>query len=174
MKLRYILYLFLTMVVLSCKTSQKIVEKTTTSNQTLKEHIVSFKDTTFIVPKLTTNLKVPIAEILKAQKQLSKDSTTSKPVVFQLQNGRSKVKIKVARDTLTATSDCDSIALRAQIKTELIKELSTKKTDTVKQSHKVTGYNFFDVAKCVLIALVLGFVAGYFTRQLKRIKSRIL
>lgn len=163
--LKHILIISLSLLLGACGTTKKISETTNTTNTTL-EHFVTYKDTVFTVPKAKSQLKIPLIELI--------NKPQSKPFKIQQKNGRSSATAQVVKDTLFVTSDCDSIAIAAKIKQELIKQNTVNSSQTKTEIKTETGYSLFKVIGYVFIAFALGFIAGYFIKFLKNIKSKLL
>jgi hypothetical protein len=160
MKLKHLCLLIslLTAVFLtSCRSSKQRqeIQKTEIASEVLKESKVSYKDTTLFAPEAKTGFKVPMSQLG------FKDSLNAfkKPIYYTQKNGQATAKLKIVHDTLYVEATCDSVALRAQIKSELEKELSNNSTNTSLETEETTktGYTLFDV----LLYTFLGFIAGF-------------
>ena len=172
--INYIASLLLILSFLSCGSSKKVTDTKTSVNTYFKEHIVSYTDTTFVTPKATASVTIPIATIVKVAASFPKKDTIQLPKIIKQKVGNATITLSIGKDTLKATSDCDSLLIAAKIRKELIKETSVVTTDTNKETKIVRGYSFFDVIKYVLVAFTLGFVAGFFINYLQKLKSKLL
>ncbi|AMA48987.1 hypothetical protein [Flavobacterium covae] len=146
-------------LLISCRTTRQEIQKTDSQTKVTTEKSITYKDTTLVAPKAETSIKIPLSE-LGFKNDLK---TISKPINYSQKNGQAKVKIKIVHDTIYATATCDSLAIRAQIKSELTKEmLKESKSDTASEKSK-TGYSFFDL----IWAFVIGFGICYLLKTFK-------
>ncbi|QYS86310.1 hypothetical protein JJC03_15505 [Flavobacterium oreochromis] len=136
-------------LMISCRTTRQEIQKIETETKATSEKSVTYKDTTLFAPKAETSLKIPVSE-LGIKPGLN---TVSKPNSYTQKNGQAKVKIRIVHDTIYATATCDSLALRAQIKTELIKEMQRESKNNQKGTTKKTGFTF--------LYLIWAFIAGF-------------
>lgn len=143
----------------SCRATRQEFQKTETKTTVTKEKTVTLKDTTLFAPKAETSLKIPLRD-LEVKPDLN---GVSKPINYSQKNGQAKVNIKVVHDTITVTATCDSVALRAKIRSELLKESSTENNKSESDKSKKTGYTFLDL----IWAFVLGFVVCYVLKMFR-------
>ena len=188
MKLKFTSIIILLFLVLgACRSSIKVVEKSETKTNTLKEKVTSFRDTVLTVDAVKSELSLNINDLISSDTTaaFSKDTIKSdlngvskpfkppvfKPKRFTQTNGRSKVTVTIDKDgKLNATSECDSIALRAQIKSELVREFK-EQTEVVDNSRKVkTGYSLITLIFYCLASFSIGAVAAYLFKTIKSFK----
>lgn len=143
----------------SCRVTRQEIQKTENETIVEKEKTVSYKDTTLFAPKAETSLKIPISEI-----GFKNDlKPILKPVNYSKKNGQANIKLQIVHDTIYATATCDSVALRAQIRSEILKEFSNKTKNNIESNKTKTGYTFFDL----ILAFCAGFLACYILKILK-------
>ena len=142
-------FVFLT----SCRATRQETQKTTSTTENFFEKRESYRDTVLFAPKSETSLKISTNDVFKQDL-----NGVSKPKIFTQKNGNATAKVRIERDTLFVTATCDSLALRAKIKSELQKEFSASSKDQVTELSKETGYNFIDIITFFIAGLVIGFV----------------
>lgn len=150
------LCLFLT----SCRTSRQVVKNTESKDHQITEIKTTYQDTVFYTQKAETSLKIPISE------KLFKNSLNSfKPQVFTQKNGNAKATVKILKDTILVTAQCDSLALEAKIRQEYfskIKERDNTSNESTKEKQKLNWQ--------LMIALfIIAFIAGFVTKALIKI-----
>lgn len=162
-----LLLIFLFSLVLGSCVSKKQVTKSTESVKESTGIVTEkYRDTIFHTEKISTTFGIPIPSFAKCADGSTPVSTATeaKPIVRTQKNGNAKATVKIIRDSIFVTAECDSIALRAQIKSEFEgqyqKESIKENTDT----RKKTGSGFFGGLAQILIALVIGFVLGKLIR----------
>lgn len=148
-KIGLFLVLFCSCFLISCRVTRQEVKKTETQNQTTSEKVVSYKDTIVVAPKSETSLKIAVAEIAFKPGL----NTISKPRIYTQKNGNATAKIKIVHDTITVTATCDSLAIVAKIKSELLKEAIISSTNDSELSEANKGFTFWDL----ITAFILGF-----------------
>lgn len=153
---KLILLLLLSFLIFSCKSKKAVHEKKVTT-VTNKELVVTYKDTTIYVPKVSTTLSVPLSEFTN----VNINDKVLKPKLFSNNNGRAKVSLEIKNNEVIATADCDSLALRAQIKSELRKEFSDKYEKDMSKVIKQNGVPFVSFLLFSIMILSFGLVAGF-------------
>ena len=151
---KIILLLLLSFLIFSCKSKKAVHEKEVTT-VTNKELVITYKDTTIYVPKITTNLSVPLSEFTNVNGKLLT------PKLFTNNNGRAKVSLEIKDNEVIADCECDSLAIRAQIRSELRKEFSDKYQNEMSEVIKKSGVPFISVVLFLIVALTFGLVAGF-------------
>lgn len=154
-----IVFCFLT----SCRTSRQETQKVDTITEKTKENIVSYKDTIIFSPKAETSLNIPISELVFKQGL----NDVSKPKTFTQKNGQATAKVEITPTYIIVTATCDSIAMRAKIKQELLREISATARSDTQNTKKSTGYSFFRVLIASLICFVLGAVVMFILKTLR-------
>lgn len=141
---------------ISCR-SKRQETTTITNTEYIKEIQTKYRDTTLYAPKAETTLKIPINDIE------FKPSLNSKPKIYTQKNAQAKLEVQVKEDIIEVTATCDSVALKAKIRSELEKEFA--KNTTVKDAKKdtKTGFTFFQI----LLAFLFGFVVCFILKTLK-------
>lgn len=137
----------------SCRSVRQESQKSTSTTENVFEKRESYKDTVLFTPKAETTLKISANDAFK--QGLNGVQT---PKVYTQKNGNATAKIKIERDTIFVTATCDSLALVAKIKQELIKESSASNQTSVSELSKETGYNVIDIITFFIAGLVVGFV----------------
>lgn len=140
----------------SCRAKRQDVQKTE-SIETFKEVKEFYRDTTLYTPKAETSLTLPVA--------ILNNNGSTKPRTFTQKNGNATAKITTHGDSVTITATCDSLALRAQIKRELIRE-ATARSD-VERTKTHSGYSLFNLILAfvcgVLVGAIITFIIKIFT-----------
>lgn len=157
-KIALLLVLFCSCFLISCRTTRQEVKKTETQNQTTSEKVVSYKDTIVVAPKSETSLKIAVAEIAFKPGL----NTNSKPRIYTQRNGNATAKIKIVHDTITVTATCDSLAIVAKIKSELLKESNSSKTNDSENLKQTKGFSFWDVIGVFIIGFGVCFILKLF------------
>jgi predicted Co/Zn/Cd cation transporter (cation efflux family) len=164
MKKQLLILTLLLVAFISCKSVKETV-KTTENIEVKKEHFISYKDTILIAPAISSSLSIPL------QLLLFKDSLNpvlnQVPKVFKQQNGRSKVSVTSKNGIVTVKSECDSIAIRAQIRKELIKDYTNKTHETAQTKVVKSGYNLLQVMLYSFAAFSIGAVATFILKTTK-------
>jgi excinuclease UvrABC helicase subunit UvrB len=142
-------FVFLT----SCRATRQETQKSTSTSENFSEKRESYRDTVLFAPASSTSLKISVNEFFKDSLKV-----ISKPKVFTQKNGNATAKVRIERDTIFVTATCDSLALRAKIKSELQKEFSASTKDQATELSKETGYNFIDIISFLIAGIVIGFV----------------
>jgi hypothetical protein len=158
-KISLLLVLFCSCFLISCRTTRQEVKKTETQNQTTSEKVVSYKDTIVVAPKSETSLKIAVAEFaFKPGLNMN-----SKPRVYTQKNGNATARIKIVHDTITVTATCDSLAIVAKIKSELLKESNSSKTNDSENIKQTKGFSFWNL----ITAFALGFGVCFILKLFK-------
>ncbi|WP_123901288.1 hypothetical protein [Flavobacterium davisii] len=145
-------------LLIACRSSRQVIQESQTT--TVKETKESYRDTTVFAPKAQTSLKIPVSELgIKTDLK-----GISKPFKIEQKNGQATVKIKVVHDTIYATASCDSLAIVAKIKKELIRDYHTDLSQKKEEVRKSLGFSFWNL----LFAFIAGFAVCY-TLKLFRI-----
>ncbi|WP_281683427.1 hypothetical protein [Zunongwangia profunda] len=132
----------------ACGGTHKVTQSET-NKETFREHTVSYKDTVFTIPAAQTRLIIPKVEFEKV---------TLKSRNFESKNGNATARLTIDNDAVYVSAECDSIALAAQIKQELLREVST--TSNESSSTEKRGVSRFMLILYIILAAVVGFVAG--------------
>lgn len=143
----------------SCRSTRQEIHKTETKTELVSEKTISYKDTTLFAPKAETTLKLSVPELM-FKANLNYDS---KPIVYAQKNAQAQVKLKIVRDTIHITATCDSLALRAKIKTELQKQNLKVINNSDAQSIQKGGFSYLNL----IIAFILGFAFCYLLKIFK-------
>ncbi len=165
--------LILLVVFASCRSSKTVVQNTEKTSSTYKEKTVSFKDTILNIEAVSSSLSVPLSDLIDPYSNIKKEldtvplNTLNRSRTFSQKNGRSKITLKVDKGRLIATSDCDSIALRAQIRSEFIKELSKKESISASNTKIKTGYSLFTLVMYCFSCFCIGAVLTYILKTIK-------
>lgn len=149
MVMKSILRLFLVVfcfALVACSGSKQVVQSES-NKEVLKEHKIFYKDTLILTPSSLAEIKIPAKEL--------EDRT---PRTYHTQNGNASADVQILHDTIKVTAKCDSLAIRAQIKQELIRESEKQSTDNSVQEH--TGVSRFTLYLYAFIGFVVGIVAG--------------
>lgn len=155
-KSAFFLLIFVFSFVTSCRTSRQVVQKNETLQETVRELVVAYKDTTLFTPASKTQLKIPIG-LLQFNDPLNGNKLAFKPQTFYQKNGNATVKMRVAYDTITVLAKCDSLALVAKIKEQYRSELKNSQETSDNQDTRTKGV---PVLKAILF-IVLAFIAGF-------------
>jgi len=153
---KIILLLLLSFLTFSCKSTKAVHEKEVTT-VTNKELVVTYKDTTIYVPKVSTSLSVPLSEFTN----VNINDKVLEPKLFSNNNGRAKVNLEIKDNEVIVTADCDSLAIRAQIRSELRKEYSDKYLKDFEEIKKTRGVSFITMVLYLIMTLSFGLIAGY-------------
>lgn len=152
---------------ISCKSSKKVIQTASTNTKVVQKHTVSYKDTVFHVPKVSTKLRLSLQQIAAIQNQMD-TALIKTPVVFTNNTGRAKVNLEIYKDSLVAITECDSLALVAKIKAELRQEYSSSDNKQDSETNIKRGYSFFDLISYCFVVLTVGFVTGYLVKTFKK------
>ncbi len=153
---KIILLLLLSFLIFSCKSKKAVHEKEVTT-VTNKELVVTYKDTTIYVPKVSTTLSVPLSEFTN----VNINDNVLKPKLFSNNNGKAKVTVEIKDNEVIANCDCDSLAIRAQMRNEVRKEFSDKYVKDMKEVIKQNGVPFVSFLLFSIMILSFGLVAGF-------------
>lgn len=150
--------LFLT----ACRTSRQVVKNTESKDLQVTEIKTSYRDTVFYTKKAETSLKIPISDLGKcSDEKLFKYSLNSfKPQVFTQKNGNAKATVKILRDSIFVTAQCDSLALDAKIKKEYFNRYKERDKINNEFVEKSTNINWLLIAGLMAVAFIAGFVTN--------------
>lgn len=161
------LLIFLFSLVLgSCVSKKQVTQSTESVKENTGMVTEKYRDTIFHTQKISTTFGIPIPTFAKCADGSTpvSNNTSAQPKVYSQKNGNATAKVKIVHDSIYITAECDSLALRAQIKSEFEgqyqKESLKENTDTKKK----TGTGFFGGLAQILIALAVGFVLGKLIR----------
>lgn len=159
--MKKIIYILIALLLVACGSSKRITKTTTQKTVVEKEHIISYKDTTFIVPKKTATITFPKQLIVHHY------DTITRTIVQR--NGHATAKVIIERDTVLITAECDTILLTAKIKKELIKSNTNTEAVRVSDKQRTTGVPVLKAVLYGIAIFVLGFMAGYLSKFLNKI-----
>lgn len=151
-------FVFFNCFLISCRSKRQEVQKELIKSEITSENIVTYQDTTIYTPKSETSLKIPVAETV-FKNDLNSNLT---PRVFTQKNGNSTVKVKIVRDTIYATATCDSLAIAAKIKKQLLKQASKSETNKSDEVKTKTGYTLWDLILSAGVGFGICFVLKLF------------
>lgn len=158
------IFLLFTLLIIGCSSSKETTTKQETT-ATLKEHVVTYKDTTFTVPTSTASLRISKRHFVTVPQSSKKDSIKIQfPKHFTKTTGRATANATITKDTVFVDCECDSIAMRAKLKQELIKEITTQEINNNHKQVKKKGVSIFSLVLYCIAFLVVGAVAGYLIR----------
>lgn len=145
----------------SCRVTRQESQKTDHLEIVVSESKTTYKDTTLFAPRAETSLKISLSELA------FKDSLNSfsKPIIYSQKNGHANVKIKVVRDTIEVSAECDSLAIVAKIRSEsnsLFQLAQTSHTSATKKSKK---FGFLDLVLVFLAGTVVGFLFSFIIKK---------
>ena len=126
----------------ACSGTKK-VHQSESKTEVTREHIVKFKDTVIPVPSSRSQLKLATIEF---------QNDLLQPRTFESKSGRATSRIRITKDTVYVTSECDSLALRAQIKQELTNNSQLSAT-SVHQEDKRGVSRFTLIMWCTILFL---------------------
>jgi hypothetical protein len=128
-----LLMLFISCLFISCRAKRQEITTKETNNEIIKERSVTYKDTTIFAPRAETTLNIPISNLGFKQDL----NTISKPKKFTQKNAQAIIDVTIDNDQLKITATCDSVALRAKIKSEIEREFSNKSKSELSET-KIT------------------------------------
>lgn len=152
--------LFLT----ACRTTRQVVKTTEKTQKEVSESKVSYRDTILYTPKVYTSLKLPVSDFKKCPEELFKQPLNGfkepfkQPKIFTQKNGNAKAIVRVEHDTVTVTAECDSIALRAQIKSEFESKERFDSSLKAQSEKEQRRNNFFMIAGICIVFFIAGFI----------------
>lgn len=145
----------------SCRAKRQEVQKTSTDTEAITIKKETYRDTIIWAPKSETTLQIPIEDLKPFKEGLN---GVSKPKVFMQKSGNATAKVTVSPQGLTVYTGCDSLAIAAKIKAELLSVSKKGETKTDNNINKSTGYGIIHLIVLFLIGLVIGVVAGRFIK----------
>lgn len=155
MTFKHYLNLVLIFLFIGCTSTKKVVEQSD-KKEVVKEHIVSFKDTTFVTPRATSIIRVPFEKIVKQY------DTVFVPQVIKQTNGNATAKLIIKRDTILVTADCDTIALTAKIKKEVVKNYERASSVKNEKITKSRGFSIWQYISAIAVSFLLGYIIRSF------------
>lgn len=163
--MKTIIKLFLPVLCLlltACRTSRQVVKNSESSDIKTTELKVTYRDTVFYTSPVETSLKLPVSVLNNCPDPVFKNNA---PQVWTQKNGNAKATVKLLRDTITLTAECDSIALAAKIRSKYLgmyQERMNVEKEQVKETLKLNWW--------LMISLVaIAFIAGFITKMLIKI-----
>ncbi len=158
------IFLF-SMVLGSCVSKKQVTQSTESVKESTGIVTEKYRDTLFHTQKVSTTFGVPIPSFAKcADGTPISTAMNTKPIVRTQKNGNATAKVKIVHDSIFITAECDSIALRAQIKSEFEGQYRKESVKENIDTKKKTGTGFFGGMLQILIALAVGFVLGKLIR----------
>jgi len=127
----------------------KQVTKSETTKEVFREHKISFKDTLFNIPASKAELSIPLVDLQRPHLE---------PRDYEQKHGNATAKLRIEKDTVFVSAECDSITLAAQIRQELITEYEKETTDTEIKEKK--GVTVFKLILYMILSFITGLVAG--------------
>lgn len=157
----------LCLLLTACRTSRQVVKSSEVKTNEVTESRVTYTDTVFYTKKAETSLTLPISELKKFSETDFKTllNTDSKPKSYTQKNGNATATIKVFRDTITVTAECDSIALEAKMKNKYFNRYLEDVKINDKFVEEQTKLNW----QLIIALVVIAFVAGFVTKSLIKI-----
>jgi hypothetical protein len=152
---RFFLVVLVGTVLCACSSKKQVAQHRV--DRTEKEHIISYRDTTFVVPKKMAKLELAIDELRKSPERQEKPASKG-PRVYESRNDNATARLILDGDSLRVEAECDSIALRAKIKNELIRENTFRKDTRTEETH--TGVSGFEHWVSIIVAFAIGIVVG--------------
>lgn len=145
--IRFFLVGMLCLSLFACSSKKQVTQSEVT--RITKEKVITYKDTVLVVPKKQTSLTIPIKEVL---------DTVIKKKTYRQTNDHATGIVTITKDSIIFKVICDSVALKAQIRQELIKESShtNKEVEIIEQK----GISRFKHYIGLLVAFVIGAVVG--------------
>ena len=153
----------------SCVSKKQVTSTTESDKVTTGYKTEKYRDTVFHTQKVSTTFGIPIPRFTDCpEPQTAPDQVKSQSALpaktYTQQNGNARANVRIERDSIFITAECDSIALRAQIKAEYEGQFQQETTTSVKESETKKGTGFFGGLGIVIAALVVGFVLGKLIR----------
>lgn len=151
-----------TLVFTSCRSIRQESKNTEIITEIATEKKTSYRDTILYAPKSEANIKVPISSILEKRfnENLKHFENTLKPQVFFQKNGNATARIRIEKDTIKIEAQCDSIALKAQIRKDVEKQYQSTKQKEESQKKEKTRFSIWDMLSFCTVAVLVGFVLG--------------
>jgi hypothetical protein len=129
----------------SCRSTKQEVQESTLD--TSKERVVTYRDTIIYTEPSKTELSVSIADLLASAGQLQTDGRLSQSDGRLSQtNGNATVKLGVKDNRIIATAYCDSIALKAKIKREVLRDMVLKTNNNSKTTKISLPWTYYLLA----------------------------
>lgn len=155
----------------ACRTTRQVVKTTDTVQKEISESKVSYRDTILYTQKAQTSLKLPLSDFKKCTEEFFKQPLKGftepfkQAQVYTQKNGNAKATVRIEHDTVTVTAECDSIALRAQIRTELNNKFNSEKASYINELKEKVKTDWWSIiALCVIF-----FIAGFIVKSLIKI-----
>lgn len=148
----------------SCRSKRQVTHNTESKSELQSVYKESYRDTTLYTPTAETTLIIPKSE-LSFKEDLNK---VSKPKVYRSRSGNATAKVTVTPAGVNVVATCDSLALVAKIKAELIKESSNKEINSESTDKKRTGYTLFDLIGGFLAGVVTGIILYFLFKKFIR------
>jgi hypothetical protein len=145
----------------SCRAKRQEVQNTSTNTELTTTAKETYRDTIIWAPKSETTLQIPLEDLSPFKNGLN---GVSKPKIFTQKSGNATAKVTVSPQGLTVHTTCDSLAIAAKIKAELLRVSKTEQTKEDTNIKKSTGYTFVHVVGYFLLGVVIGALAGRFIK----------
>lgn len=155
-----ILFFCLVLVLGACRSTRQVTQtkETVTGNSSVK--ITKYRDTILAAPGSSTGFQLPLNAFAKCPDGSAPKSTDK---TYTQKNGNATAKVIIKQDTITVTAECDSVALKAQIRQYFESNNSSSSVKENSSSEKTTGYVFWDLVKafgigflaCIIILFIL-------------------
>lgn len=152
----------LALIFTSCRSVRQESKNSETITEITTETKTSYRDTVFYTPKSETSIKVPISAILEKSfnNDLKDFERAFKPQVFSQKNGNATARIRIEKDTIKVEAECDSIAMKAQIRKDVEKQYQSTQKKQENQKQEKTGFTIWDILSWCGVAISAGFALG--------------
>lgn len=150
----------------SCRSVRQESKNSETIMEITTETKTSYRDTIFYTPKSETSIKVPISAILEKSfnNDLKDFEKGYQPHIISQKNGNATARVRIEKDTIKVEAECDSIAMKAQIRKDVEKQYQSTQKKQENQKQEKTGFTIWDILSWCGVAVLAGFVLGKIIR----------
>lgn len=152
----------LALIFTSCRSVRQESKNSETITEIAIETSTTYRDTVFYTPKSETSIKMPISAILERSfnNDLKDFEKGYQPHIISQKNGNSTARVRIEKDTIKVEAECDSIAMKAQIRKDVERQYQSTQKKEENQKQEKTGFTIWDIISWCGIAVSIGFILG--------------
>lgn len=152
----------LALIFTSCRSVRQESKNSETITEIAIETSTTYRDTVFYTPKSETSIKMPISAILERSfnNDLKDFEKGYQPHIISQKNGNATARVRIEKDTIKVEAECDSIAMKAQIRKDVERQYQSTQKKEENQKQEKTGFTIWDIISWCGIAVSIGFILG--------------
>lgn len=152
----------LALIFTSCRSVRQESKNSETITEIAIETSTTYRDTVFYTPKSETSIKMPISAILERSfnNGLKDFEKGYQPHIISQKNGNATARVRIEKDTIKVEAECDSIAMKAQIRKDVERQYQSTQKKEENQKQEKTGFTIWDIISWCGVSVSIGFILG--------------